>query len=293
MNDRRLSSWKVVAQYLDQIWAEYQTNPAGLPIEFYEAFCAYYRPLAKAYLNEHRRIAEIAGFQRRVIPVINYMNEHLYILNLLDAGCGMGTFAIFFALLGIHVLGVDLNKTRIAIAERRLVYYRQKGLNGAARFVLANVLKFLETAGNEIFDIIWVNEAISHIDPVTDFLSLAIQALKPGGIIVISDQNAWNPLVQVKLFQKRGLNYYTNKPDPQTGILINYALERIFSAQSLARLLRNTGFTSVEAIFHSFVPLILRATFLYPSLLMRLEEKARRVPGIKYFAGSYTLIGRR
>jgi 2-polyprenyl-3-methyl-5-hydroxy-6-metoxy-1,4-benzoquinol methylase len=290
----QMSCWDMVAHFLDQVWLEYQTNLAGLPESLYRVFRAYYRPMAQAYLNPYQRIGQIAGFQRRVAPVVRYAQKQGAPCTLLDAGCGMGTFSIFFALLGIHATGVDLDRSRVAIAERRLVFYWKEGLSGTVRFELMNLFTFLEEGNlEEVFDVVWVHEAISHITPVTGFLLLTFRVLKPGGIIVISDPNAWNPLTQLTMLRRRGFKRYTQKPDPETGIPVHYAVERIFSAFSLARRLRQAGFTSIETIFHSFVPLTLRGTVLYPRLLIPLEQRAGQLPGIRHLAGSYTIIGHR
>ena len=47
-------------------------------------------------------------------------------MNLLDAGCGLGTEAIYFANLGIKVLGIDLNQEFVEKAQKRKKYYENK-----------------------------------------------------------------------------------------------------------------------------------------------------------------------
>jgi SAM-dependent methyltransferase len=229
---------------------------------------------------------------RRVAPVLDYLRCQDSRVSILDAGCGLGTESILFACHGADVIGVDIKAERIAVAKRRSSFYAERGLlEKGPEFVLRNVFSML-AENREAFDVIWLNESISHIEPAAEFLGNAYGTVKPGGLIVISDPNNANPLVWFKLFRERGSHLYEEKQDPETGEAIGYAIERAFSVGEISELLTSAGFQVSEIIAHSFVPITLRRTRLYP-LLLSLDECLRQIPAMKHLAGSYTAVGRK
>lgn len=96
---------------------------------------------------------------------------------ILDAGCGFGTESLLCASLGAEVVGIDISD-RIPTAQRRINYYERffdKRLN--VRFRKENLFNHIGK-----YDIIWVNEAISHISPLNIFLITCYHNLKSGGV---------------------------------------------------------------------------------------------------------------
>lgn len=106
----------------------------------------------------------------------------------LDAGCGVGLIARWFAEQigpGGSVVGIDLSHEHIAEAER---------LNAAhdlpLRFMQADLNE--QIFGSGTFDLVWVSNTINHIaDPVAALRRLA-ETLVEGGSIVLA-QSAFLP----------------------------------------------------------------------------------------------------
>lgn len=165
-------------------------------------------------------------------------------LRVLDAGSGPGTHSLLFGLLGANVLGVDLRPERHALAKKRKVFYeRELGLDLKVDFSLENIFKSKE---HDCFDLIWVNNAISHIHPLDDFLRLCHRLLRKNGDLVIVDANGLHLVKQVSLYRERGRNLYTTYKDPQTGENVAYAVERILSLPKMSSLLKANGFRVLE-----------------------------------------------
>lgn len=229
-------------------------NPYSLAVEFCYALCKEldYHRNSRKYLtiDEYKVLKEyypalslktVKYFATCEVPMLTYLID--YIANypcsprILDAGCGLGSHAIFFGLLGAEVEGVDLSKERLNIANKRLQYYSDKyGKTLNVRFSFKNILTFCERIG---FDMVWSNQSISHIHPVQKFLRMAIKNLRNGGSLLICDSNGINPWIAflTMLVHHKG-GVYTTAKDPDTCEQIPYARERMLNPLILSNLLR-------------------------------------------------------
>ncbi|MFC4586717.1 methyltransferase domain-containing protein [Sphaerisporangium corydalis] len=107
----------------------------------------------------------------------------------LDVGCGIGTSA--FRLAGIspaEVVGVSNNQAQIDEANRRSAAL---GLAGRVTFEFADVLSL--PYDDDAFDVVWVFEALMHMDRSRTLLELR-RVLRPSGRIVITDLLRHGPL---------------------------------------------------------------------------------------------------
>jgi len=157
---------------------------------------------------------------------------------ILDAGCGFGTFAMIYAAVGAEVVGADLRPDRLDAAARRLDYHRfTTGCALPVRYERADVTQ----PGDARYDMVWVYNALSHIEPVEPFLAQVRAQLKPGGLLVIGDINGGHPKHAAHLATVRSevLQEYV-APD---GTRHAYAMERVFTPASLDALMRGNGFT--------------------------------------------------
>ena len=206
----------------------------------------------------------------------------------LDAGCGLGSHAIFFSFLGADVVGVDLDEQRLNIARKRVKYYQEKyGRELNVKFYLKNILKFCEING---FDIIWCNQAISHIHPIEEFLAIAWRNLKEGGYLIICDSNSTNPYISfcTWLVHMKGGRYKLIE-DPETHELIPYARERLFTPPCLCNLLRKIGYTIELVEYHKFFPPHLNRLRFFRIT----DEVLSRVPFIRTVGTTYIVIARK
>ncbi len=251
-------------------------NKAKYPLK------AYYTNIQKStsYVNYIRHY-----YIQRVLPLIKNVENKKKIL---DAGCGVGTESILCGIFGGDVLGVDIKKDRLELAKQRIIYYEKennKKLN--IKFKFENIFKI---SGS--FDIIWVNEAISHIDPIDKFLNFCYSKLRRGGKLIIADSNKLNPhkYYKAKMEQKKSGAIIKEFPkrNHTTGEKITYAIERIFSIHSINSLLSGM-FKTTEVNYIRFFPYIIYK--INPNFIKKFEnEILTKLPIIRQFCGTYVII---
>ena len=160
-------------------------------------------------------------------------------LRLLEVGGGCGSESRWLSLRGAGVLGLDVKADRAATARQRAaVLSEATGSSLKVRFETANLLDLAPADGN--FDVIWMEQAFHHLEPRDDVVAHLAALLRPGGNLVISEANAWNPLLQTQLLLRRGLRTVTHYVDEQ-GRRHPYGNERVLSAAALARLMSGAG----------------------------------------------------
>jgi 2-polyprenyl-3-methyl-5-hydroxy-6-metoxy-1,4-benzoquinol methylase len=261
----------------------HKTSRKYLKIEEYRLLKEYYSIL------DSRTVGHLAHGQARVLEkVIDCIQGYRGSPRVLDAGCGLGTHAIFFGLLGASVVGVDLAGERLTIANKRLEYYSEKYKKKLdVEFKFKNIQEVREKIK---FNIIWSNQSISHIHPVTDFLHMAYENLHNGGSLLICDSNGMNPFVAflAMMVHHRG-GLYTTVRDPETSKQIPYAKERLLNPLILKSQLRQTGYNVGPANYSGFVPLMLGTG----KTIRFLNETMARIPFIRLIGPAYVVSARR
>ena len=155
----------------------------------------------------------------------------------LDSGAGFGTHAMLFAAAGAGVSGVDLRPDRLAVAAARVAQVRARlGLDLSVRCVRADLTRPWDAD----YDLVWVYNSLSHIDPPETFLVEARDHLAPDGLLVIGDINGAHPGHERRLGALRGqVRQEYVAPDGQRS---GYAAERQFSAAGLRHLVSRCGY---------------------------------------------------
>jgi SAM-dependent methyltransferase len=154
----------------------------------------------------------------------------------LDAGSGFGTFAMLFASVGADVMGVDLRPDRLDAARRRLEFHRRAtGVALPVEYRRGDLTR--EWPGT--FDLVWVYNALSHIDPLDPFLTGVREHLRPGGVLVVGDING---ALSEHLTRLAGLRDEVHQqytaPD---GTRHDYAVERPFPPRELREVAERNG----------------------------------------------------
>ncbi len=203
---------------------------------------------------------------------------------ILDAGCGLGSESILCAILGGDVTGIDISDRLNESAERVKYYEKKLRKNLHVRFIKESIFDHLGE-----YDLIWVNEAISHIDPVDKFFRLVHKNLKIGGFLLIADSNKLNPLILLR--SKKEQKFYggriIHELDPKTHQKISYAIERIFTTFAIRNLLSQIFKVTKLEIFGFFPSFIFNKI---KSLAIILENKIlRNLPLIKHLGGTYII----
>ena len=277
--------------FYDLLVREIDQNLMGLPETDHQMLRSYYRALST-------RAAERKFFRynwlQRVAPLVTALRslpENGQPLRILDAGCGVGTESIFMSLQrpDFQVTGVDIAPDRLKTAQaRKTAYENYFQRNLRASFFDQDVFDNLIEGQ---FHLVWVMEAISHIDPAEDFLALVHQQLAPGGILVISDSHLTNPAIawEAHIRYRQGLPLRTARAT-SSGKKISYAHERVFTVNGIRTRLVQAGFNQIDthmSIF--FPPQFARFAWLF-FLSCAAEALLKRLPGLRQLGGIYTVV---
>lgn len=273
---------KIVSKYFDYTQEEVRDSKKLYGLTNSGQLKQYYFNLLKkrAYSNYIKYL-----YIDRVIPLVKNIRKDIKIL---DAGCGLGTESLLCGILGANVTGIDISKERLNVAKNRIKFYENKfqtKLN--VQFHYENILSHANK-----YDIIWVNEAISHINPINQFLKNCYYNLNDGGKLIVSDANKLNPHVyfQSKKDQIRSGGIYQNiiQQDLPKGKEISYAVERIFTIPSIKSLL-SQFFKVKEVVSIRFLPY---PVYKFNSNIFLMIERnvLRKIPILNLFSTTYVII---
>lgn len=216
----------------------------GYPESGRQAFLDYYvrlpGPADEAAIARFRRgmWRSEAGWTARWIAARRRSGRPARVL---DAGSGFGTHAMLFAAAGAEVTGVDLRPDRLEVAGARVA---AAGARLGLQLAVRNVRADLTRTWDADYDLVWVYNALSHIDPPEDFLATARRHLAADGVLVVGDINGEHPGHTRRL---AGLREQVHQeylaPDGQRA---HYAVERQFGADDLRRLVLENGYRVVR-----------------------------------------------
>ncbi len=271
---------EIINNFCYALEREYDGKNPFLDSKEYGIFRKYYGSLR----NKARRYVYKNLYQGRLRYVTNLLPSLKRPL-ILDAGCGLGSESLLFSFLGANVVGVDLNEARLKVAEKRKLFYKDL-IKGKVEFLLGDVFKIIK---RQKFDIIWMNESISHIHPAERFLKLAYQQLNPGGRVIISEGNGGNPYILLKRFMETGRWSWTSHfvQGPQTSTKVGYAVERLFTYKQITNILLEAGYFIGRVEFTCFIPVFLIRNYKMFKIINRLErwlekQKFSRVAALSY-----------
>lgn len=192
----------------------------------------YYRSFARSFSPRIRRY--YAAQMDEVLALVRRRPG----LRLLEVGCGCGTESLWLAMHGADVLGIDVRGDRVETARRRAeVMAGHLGRPVTAEFRRAGLL---DVAGDAGYDAVWMEQAFHHLEPRDAVVRHLARLLKPGGKLVISEANGWNPLLQLQLLLRRGPRTVTTFID-EDGRELPYGNERVLSAVALRRAFTAVG----------------------------------------------------
>ncbi|OGF12873.1 MAG: hypothetical protein A2W00_04075 [Candidatus Eisenbacteria bacterium RBG_16_71_46] len=159
----------------------------------------------------------------------------------LDAGSGFGTYAMLYATMGAEVVGADLRPDRLETAARRLRFHHERtGAALAVRYARADLTR----AWAQDVDLVWVYNALSHIEPLDDFLGAVRRHLRPLGVLVVGDINGGHPEHLRRLAALRSdVRQVYVAPD---GRRHAYAVERTFSPREMREVMVRNGLRVVH-----------------------------------------------
>ena len=231
-----------------------QPAPSDSQPQYFDEFAERYETILDANLSVAGETA--AGFTRRRM---RYLRRRLGLLpvRVMDFGCGVGLAIPFLleAFPGSEVVGTDVSPESVKMARERHRHCDR---------VQVSLPSELE-AGD--FDLVYASGVFHHI-PVHERAGAANfiwDALRPGGVVVISEHNPWNPATRYLV---------RTCPFDEDATLLRPG--------EASAVLETAGFQIVARDFVSFFPGQLRA-------LQRFEPWLRRVP----FGAQYIVMARR
>jgi SAM-dependent methyltransferase len=156
---------------------------------------SYYKMLASPDSFEFRKAY--------VVQRLHYILDHLPSTEaaIWDCGCGYGTTAIFLALNGYKIHGTTLEFYYEHIPER-LRYWSQFGDVSGFTYSYENL--FDSPPAPASYDRVIIQDTLHHLEPLQQALAILRDSLRPGGQLVIVEENGGNVVQSLKLYLRRG-----------------------------------------------------------------------------------------
>jgi 2-polyprenyl-3-methyl-5-hydroxy-6-metoxy-1,4-benzoquinol methylase len=163
----------------------------------------------------------------------------------LEVGCGCGTESLWMAVRGCSVTAVDVSEAFLKVAAtRKDVLEQALGRQLACEFHNKSVLNL----DGGPYDLIWMEQAFHHLEPRAAIVKKISGLMRPGGRLVVSENNAWNPLQQLVLFRLRG----TRTIITYNGVI--WGNERILTAGRLRREFERCGIEQISLRYFRTLP---------------------------------------
>lgn len=201
------------------------------------------------------------GFSGRQRAKFDYQSEDITrrirngeIRRVLDLGCGCGSMALWLAVQGAEVVGVDIKEDRMAVARRRQELI--SAATGRELKVTFDLKSIFDLSDSEPFDAIWMDHTFHHVEPRQQLYRKVAQLLRPNGWVYVVEPNAWNPLVQLIMIRMRGFKTLKTYPGPD-GEPVLYGDERITTPGLIKRGFSRVGMRNIKSTFFGApVPLL-------------------------------------
>lgn len=202
----------------------------------FDHYYASYKRNFGPYIRHHYRnqTRELQQYLDRQCP-----------LRVMEVGCGCGTESLWMSLHGHSVKAIDVSDKLLRVAgTRKRLLEDAMGRELDCDFELKSVLDMDESG----YDLVWLEQAFHHLEPreaVTEKISCL---LRPGGHLVVSESNAWNPLLQLMLYRLRG----TKTVIKHHGV--TWGNERVLTPGMLGREFRSHGINPVSVRYFRMLP---------------------------------------
>jgi 2-polyprenyl-3-methyl-5-hydroxy-6-metoxy-1,4-benzoquinol methylase len=204
------------------------------PVALRHAYAA--APFLQKFLAVHR--TAICPFTR--------LYPHLpTAANLLDIGCGVGSWLMHLALANkiAHGTGIDVNDNAIIIARQAAARWRDTQTQSPTLQFLAS--KKFSDWPQKLFDCVTLIDVLHHVPPATlpEFITAATTRLRLGGVLLIKDMaarplyaNWWNRLHDL-LLARQWINYVRREQLPLAAPAFTLRSEENFQVGPYAHVL--------------------------------------------------------
>lgn len=221
---------------------------------------------AKTILGHKAAIEKIRVERRsKLISEIVSKPKNGHQENVLELGCGTGTYSANFAKNPWTLTAIDIVPEFISLTKRRVKLLR--ALNADARNLPFN---------NNSFDAVIGNAVLHHIIPLQGCLSETFRVLKPGGRVVFTEPNMINP----HIFLQKNILFLKEMAGDSPE-------ETAFIRWRLAKQLKKQGFINVKVEPFDFLYPFMPISFI--GLIRSIGQAAEKIPIIREFAGSVVI----
>lgn len=210
---------------------------------FFELFIAELRqsPQLTSY---YKFLASPGSFEFRKAYVVQRLHYVLAQLPerreaaLWDCGCGYGTTAFFLALNGYRVHGTTL-EFYYEHLPARFAYWGQFGDVSGFTYSYENLFDSPPPAAS--YDHVIIQDTLHHLEPLPEALRIFRQSLRPGGSLIVVEENGGNVVQNLKLYLRRGNKRVIEVYDERLGKTFLLGNENIRNLASWRRELSQQG----------------------------------------------------
>lgn len=181
-------------------------------------------------------------YDRRLSDVIGLVRPGLRVL---EIGCGIGSDLHWLALHGARVTGIDVKSEWTTAAKLLTKHVSARIAPVEVDIQRINLLDLPDAQ----YDLIYMKDTFHHLEPRDEIVAKIARLLAPGGSLVIVEPNAWNPLIQWKMFRIRGFRTIIDKTDKATGERFVYGNERLVTGGAIVRSFARHGVKGTSRLF--------------------------------------------
>ena len=151
--------------------------------EFYDVVSSHFHELWGEHLHHGYWIRGDETKERAQIQLIEHLAQLAEIqpgCRILDVGCGTGASSIFLAeRYKVEATGITISPVQVSLANRAAA---REDANATFLLMDAEAMKF-----ENLFDVVWSVESISHYQDIEKFFASAAKLLKPNGTVAVID----------------------------------------------------------------------------------------------------------
>jgi len=151
--------------------------------EFYDVVSSHFHELWGEHLHHGYWIRGDETKERAQIQLIEHLAQLAEIQpgrRILDVGCGTGASSIFLAKrYQVEATGITISPVQISLANQAAA---REDVNATFLLMDAEAMQF-----ENLFDVVWSVESISHYQDIEKFFASAAKLLKPNGTVAVID----------------------------------------------------------------------------------------------------------
>jgi len=151
--------------------------------QFYDLVSAHFQELWGEHIHHGYWISGEETKEEAQIQLIDHLAQASNLRpgsKLLDVGCGTGGSSIYLAKRhNVEATGITISPIQVGLANRAAA---EAAANAKFLLMDAEAMQF-----EEMFDVVWSVESVSHYQDIAGFFASAAKVLKPNGTVALID----------------------------------------------------------------------------------------------------------